>query len=764
MSAPWTQWTAVALTALWLPACSGTKAETPAADTELECSPGAVQPCSCSTGQGRRTCNDAGRFGICACPEIDERCPEPNECGGCAALDGQPGDSCGTCGLGVLGCAEPEQLDCLGDVQNACGGCSDLAVQPGDACGTCGSGVSACDGLDIVLCDGDLGLAAHNACGGCGPLEGEPGSACGPCGFDLRTCTKDGAATECDGATSCAILMDRLDGGEFSMGSPPGELGREEDGREGPVHPVEITRPFLMKTTEVTQEQWSLIMGNNPSRYDECGPDCPVERVSWWDALHYLNELSLRSGLSPCYTLEEPCTGQPGGGCGDIEAQCTGDFACAGATFAGLDCTGYRLPTEAEWEFAARAGTQTALFNGDLTVDDLDCNTADPNLSPIAWSCQNAAGTPHPVGEKTPNAWGLYDVHGNVSEWVWDAFGASSYATSPPADPLGPDGGGERVCRGGGWNAWGVDCRAASRRSNAATARRSNLGFRYVRSVPSTGMATVPPGVFTMGSPAEEAGRNEDDREGPTHEVRISRGFLMTRSEVTQAQWQAVMGDNPATHKPCGLDCPVERVSWWDAVYFLNQLSFNERLETCYELVEPCVGVPGAACDERSPNTCTGDFSCAGVEFRGLDCDGYRLPTEAEWEYAARAGTSSAFYSGPITISAPVCDPDPNLDAIGWYCSGSGGTTHRVGQKLPNAYGLHDMSGNVWEWVWDNYDAGFYARSPAQDPASSEGTLRVRRGGSRDFFPRDSRSASRGFDSPDLRYNTLGFRYVRTLP
>lgn len=242
--------------------------------------------------------------------------------------------------------------------------------------------------------------------------------------------------------------------GRFRMGSPDGEAGR--DGDEGPVHEVEITRGFWMKGTEVTQGEWEEVMGNNPSKFQACGKGCPVEQVSWWDAVAYCNALSRREGLEECYEMRG-CKGRPGGG----------DYFCEGVGFRGLGCRGYRLPTEAEWEYAARAGSETALYTGGMTLRG---KNHAPELDGIAWYGGNSgvsyeggwdcsgwpekqyASTrcgPHPVGQKRPNGWGLYDMLGNVWEWVWDWYGG--YSSGRQVDPLGPETGRLRVGRGGSW-------------------------------------------------------------------------------------------------------------------------------------------------------------------------------------------------------------------------------------------------------------------------------------------------------------------------
>ena len=179
-----------------------------------------------------------------------------------------------------------------------------------------------------------------------------------------------------------------------------------------------------------------------------------VGKVSWKDAVHYVNRLQSQQGLAPCYDEDR--------------------------NFLGLDCPGYRLPTEAEWEYAARAGTQTALYTGVNT--QTECNPMDPNLNLAGWYCGNAGRTTHPVGLKQVNAWGLYDMHGNVYEWGQDWFG--DYPAGAAVNPLGPAAGGNRVLRGGSWDDSTEYARAADRRtSTGPDIRNDNFGFRPARSL-----------------------------------------------------------------------------------------------------------------------------------------------------------------------------------------------------------------------------------------------------------------------------------------
>jgi formylglycine-generating enzyme required for sulfatase activity len=229
----------------------------------------------------------------------------------------------------------------------------------------------------------------------------------------------------------------------------------------------------------------------------------------------------------------------------------------------------------------------------------------------------------------------------------------------------------------------GCSCAAAPPRE-----LQNSIGMKFV---------VIQPGRFVMGS-------NRWMEEGkPAHEVRITRSFQMGKYEVTQAQWEAVMGNNPSQFK--GPDLPVENVSWSDAQEFLRKL--NER----------------------------------------NDGYGYRLPTEAEWEYAARAG-GDEFVGSDLTKQ--------------WIWEGetSDGHTHPVGQKNPNAWGLYDMLGNVWEWCQDWYDAGYYKNSPAEDPQGpASGTAHSYRGGDWSCNAIYVQVAIRG--TPSLHTSSIGFRCVR---
>ena len=262
------------------------------------------------------------------------------------------------------------------------------------------------------------------------------------------------------------------------------------------------------------------------------------------------------------------------------------------------------------------------------------------------------------------------------------------------------------------------------------------------------GMVRIEPGEFLMGSPGNEDGRYDDEDQ---HRVRITASFLLGETEVTQALYEAVMGENPSTAEYKGLSLlgpekPVQAVSWLDTVKFCNKLSELGDLEPAYWI---------------SGDTVTWDRSA----------DGYRLPTEAEWEYAARAGGSDR-YSGTDDASS-VCRygnvSNPTAKSrFDWSwevfsCEDGSQVVSDVGSYQANSWGLHDMTGNVWEWVWDWY--GEYPSGTATDPVGpSTGSDRVLRGGSWYFIPWLARVADRYRSGPGYRGNILGFRLARSVP
>ena len=247
---------------------------------------------------------------------------------------------------------------------------------------------------------------------------------------------------------------------------------------------------------------------------------------------------------------------------------------------------------------------------------------------------------------------------------------------------------------------------------------------------------------FTMGSPLTERGRYAGEAE---HQVTLTRNFWLMTTEITQQQFQAVMGYNPSNSFPLSQDRPVDSVNWHEMAAYTNALSVFEGLGECYE------------CTGTAPDT----IACLRDEIyaTAYDCLGYRLPTEAEWEYAARGGTTTATYAGDLT--ATDCT-DTTLDPIAWFSCNSSGRTQPVGTLAPNAYGLYDMLGNVWEWCHDWAVA--YPGDEVDPTGAASGSGRVLRGGSWYNSARYVRAAVRYDGSPGYRIRYLGGRVSRSCP
>jgi len=224
------------------------------------------------------------------------------------------------------------------------------------------------------------------------------------------------------------LEMVLIPAGEFLMGSPDSD--KDADANEKPQHRVRITKPFYLGKYLVTQEQWESVMGSNPSQFK--GPKNPVENVSWEDCQTFLGKLNAKSAAG------------------------VGKF---------------QLPSEAQWEYACRAGSKTRYCFGD----------DESKLGDYAWYAANSGDKTHPVGEKKPNGWELYDMHGNVWEWCQDWYDAGYYAKSPTDDPTGPTGGSRRVLRGGSWSYPAGGCRSAYRIFSAPGCGDYFLGLRVSR-------------------------------------------------------------------------------------------------------------------------------------------------------------------------------------------------------------------------------------------------------------------------------------------
>ena len=535
--------------------------------------------------------------------------------------------------------------------------------------------------------------------------------------------------------------------GTYMMGCSPGDTTGVET--EKPSHPVTITKGFWMSQTQVTvaaYERFALETARSM-------PPAPTYNPGWTN----------KTLPMVCATWEE--------------------------ALAYCQWAGGRLPTEAEWEYAARAGT-TEYFYG--TLDEIAWHVDNSGRERLdgtkIWNedrenynkrvTENGNST-HEVGQKRPNSFGLYDIIGNVLEWVNDFFGENYYQNSDPQDPPGPASGDKRVLRGGAYDFVPWYQRVSSRFVAAPESRYLNLGIRCIwepdwpapesrseppepaaapapappAQPPATPVETpkqesawapqpvkenlkdrlkyiwVPPGTFQMG--ASPGDSEAFDMEKPAHQVTLTKGFWIGQTPVTVAAYQLFaaatgrsMPKAPDFNYPwCYPNMPIVSVTWDEAQAYCQWA-------------------------------------------------GGRLPTEAEWEYAARAGSTEARY-GP-------------LDDIAWYADNSGRErldstrmmqednanadrrmrangccTHEVARKLPNAFGLYDTLGNVSEWVNDWLAQNYYQHSPSVDPIGpSAGYSRVVRGACWYYKPGWIRVSFRAGTHPDTRVELYGLRCV----
>jgi formylglycine-generating enzyme required for sulfatase activity len=597
--------------------------------------------------------------------------------------------------------------------------------------------------------------------------------------------------------------------GEFWMGSLEDEPGRWAN--EAPVHQVRFASGFWMFDTPCTQALWSAVMGDNPSWFKS--PERPVECVSFAHAVAFIERLNHRvPGLA------------------------------------------LSLPSEAQWEYACRAGTTTATYAGAMTI--LGERNA-PVLDAIAWYggnsgvgfdldngqfCgdwietqypQSIAGT-RPVKLKSSNAWGLHDMLGNVEEWcadIWhdDYNGAPDDGSAWTVDAGGD---GRRVVRGGNWLEIARGVRSADRNCHDPNGGDNLLGFRCVLgedqaariddhtwlrpggqaaplpradrltlttdreiltlvretrppwasgmgrdrfglhadfTVPGTEvtqrMRWIPPGRFAMGAPDDESGRWS--AEGPVHDVTLAAGFWLFDTPCTQALWAAVMRD-AAGDKARVAELVGKRGRWPSLEAMVNPSRFAS---------------PTRPVEQVSHDDLWVFIEMLNGLIPGLDLT---LPSEAEWEYACRAGTETATYAGAMEIlganNAPAFDPiawyggnsgvgfelDNGYDSSGWddkQFDHERAGTRPVAMKAPNAWGLYDMLGNVWEWCADTWN-GSYDGAPADGSAwlnSGPGgeARRVLRGGSWFNDAQNIRAAYRFGLDPEPRSDILGFRCAR---
>ena len=556
-------------------------------------------------------------------------------------------------------------------------------------------------------------------------------------------------------------VMIYVEGGTFIMVDEPEPFIVGEREQE-----VTLTSYNISKYP-VTQGQWKAIMGDNPAINNQ-QDDYPVENVSWDEIHQFINLLNEKSGKN------------------------------------------YRLPTEAEWEYAARGGKKSKNYK----------YSGSNNINDVAWYSNNSGGSTQPVCKKQPNELGIFDMTGNVYEMCSDWWGI--YTGEPKLNPTGADDGTGKVVRGGSVNEFEDRIRVDKRNAVYPYEKNPFLGFRlvlptnnlpsittlepskitmttailggiisnignqsftergicysttpnptiyntkktvsgsgtgsytttvtglqewttfYIRAYMITGgntyygeefsftsgepeMVYLQSGTFTMGC-TQEQGSDCQTVEKPEHQVTLN-SFSIGRYEITQEQWIAVMGNNPS-EKNWDNRLPVENVSW-----------------------EDIVGTKGDYVTINGINYYEDGFIYRLNQITGKQ---YRLPTEAEWEFAARGGNKSKNYKYSGSDWAVQV-------ALTWEYSNQ--TTHQVGTRYPNELGIYDMSGNVWEWVSDWF--GLYTSDSQNNPTGPQtGTYRVYRGGSWSNDYTYSRVSYRYLNYPDYKYSNLGFRVALSL-
>lgn len=467
--------------------------------------------------------------------------------------------------------------------------------------------------------------------------------------------------------------MVHVEGGSFVMGS---DVKKKYDLKPDyqPPHKVTVSS-FKIGKYQVRQELWTAVMGENPSKH-KGDFRLPVDNVSWYDCMSFLEKLNK---LLPIKDIE------------------------------------FRLPTEAEWEYASRGGNKSKGFT----------YPGSNKLSEVAWyNCKHTK----PVGKKLPNELGLYDMSGNVQEWCSDWYDSGYYYESPEDNPTGPLVGSYRmkVKRGCDFLSKDEYFQVWCRGGGPQDRKDEGIGLRIVLSPPRPSvpltkrnleeilndfvndMVYVEGGSYIMGD------EMHPDRFLP-HRVFVS-SFNIFKYQVTQEEWEAILGNNPAEYKGEPRN-PVECVSWDDCQNFIERLN----------------------------------------ELTGLS---FRMPTEAEWEYAAKGGNRSQRY---------IYAGSNDLDEVAWYDNNSRSKPHPVGKKKANELGLYDMIGNVQEWCSDWYDRNYYVFSAEDNPTGpktdQEGLkYKVSRGGSWRLYQSSkdtlnySLIARRDYQHKDERSNKVGFR------
>jgi formylglycine-generating enzyme len=584
-----------------------------------------------------------------------------------------------------------------------------------------------------------------------------------------------------------------------------GTFSRQDNNGTYPVPEVMVTlSSFYIDKYEVTQAEYQAVMGTNPSSFAG-NPSSPVEQVSWFKAIEYCNRRSMQEGLSPCYSY---------GTFGTNPNNWPSGWNTLAANHTNVSCNwtanGYRLPTEMEWMFAAKGGNQSQgyTYSGSSTLGNVAWYSTNNTNEGYP------TGT-KPVGLKLANELGTFDMSGNVSEWCWDIYG-STYPSGSQTNPTGASSGSNRVNRGGGWNNKGAGCMVSVRSQSGATTIGTNSGFRVVRGIHQeqvsapgfdppagtyTSMQNVSITTSTSGAEIRYTTDGTEPNESsalystpisvsanvtlmakavfsgwigseiataeyvintmPANFVLVEGGtfhngtsdvslstFYIDKYELTQAGYQAVMGTNPSSFAG-NPNRPVERVSWFNAIEYCNRRSMQEGLSPCYSY-----GTFGT-----NPSNWPAGWNTEWQNHTNVSCNwtanGYRLPTEMEWMYAAKGGDQSQGY----TYSG-----SNDINTVAWYSSNSDNRTWDAGSLASNELGTFDMTGNVWEWCWDIYGSTYPSGSQNNPTGASSGDSRVNRGGGWINIAAHCTVSHRGSTVATSGFNSIGFRCVRISP
>ena len=493
-------------------------------------------------------------------------------------------------------------------------------------------------------------------------------------------------------------------------------------------NPTQFLAPFEFGKYEITQAQWEKVMGYNPSDFEACA-DCPVEQISWYEAVLFCNKLSIIRGLEPYYLI-------------DTTLQFVNSDNIHSSRKWKIDinasANGFRLPGESEWDYVFKLG-QVASF----PIEESE----EKSLSKLEYLLPGV----YPVGTQVPNLLGVYDMESNVSEWCWDSYENPLETVNLETDRIKP-----KVVKGSNFVEIPSMNSSSSRKPVSPFTRVSNLGLRLARTLPPyLEMVPLKGGTFEMGSEALGSRLNE----GPVHTKSIG-AYEIGKYEITQKQWGSVMGIDTFSTCP---DCPAYKVSWFEAAMFCNKLSEQHGYQPYYEIVSQPLVTRFLNPEERGFWRISHDSTA----------NGYRLPTEAEWEFAARGGGKGKGRKYPGS---------PDVKEVAWFMENAlleryeQDTTgslrladispQPVGKKNSNAIGLYDMAGNIWEWCEDSYHMYPSDKSNGTSihyPYLDKEMRKVLRGGgylSSAFYCRIPARMGR---YPNRQSKSWGFRVVRSI-